>query len=483
MKQPLTRREAVKTMTGAALWASMPGRPMMLPAAGGIEPKVQIKVPPPGPKSLAMLERTRSLLGRTNYAGLFSICLADGSGVYMQDVDGNVYLDCLAGASSNILGYGREEIARAYFDTAMRMQHSCLVYSINEPAIRLAEALNGLFPSDAPRKTILGLSGSDANDGAIEAVRRFTGRPGILSFRHAYHGSTGLSQAASGYPAVNAGIYSAGDMDFIKADFPVTPADADRVLKNIESVLAFGKIGGVMVECLQGDGGNILPPEGFFPRLKAMLDAYGVLLVCDEVQSGMGRTGRWWSYLHEGIVPDLASSAKGLSAGYAPISALTGRAEVLDALEPVQHLFTYSGHAPSAAVAGKVIEIIERDGIVENARKVGARLLSGLKDIAARYPGVVVEARGRGLQIGIEIDVSKDRYAGKLFAYRCVEKGVYPGYFGDKQRVIRMHPPLVLSEAQADIIIGTCAEVAEEMSKGRVPAGTAEKVRKYAQGW
>lgn len=483
MKQPLTRREAVKTMTGAALWASMPGRPMMLPAAGGIEPKVRMKVPPPGPKSLAMLERTRSLLGRTNYAGLFSICLADGSGVYMQDVDGNVYLDCLAGASSNILGYGREEVARAYFDTAMRMQHSCLVYSINEPAVRLAEALNRLFPSDAPRKTILGLSGSDANDGAIEAVRRFTGRPGILSFRHAYHGSTGLSQAASGYPAVNAGIYQAGDMDFIKADFPVTPADAARVLKNIESVLAFGKIGGVMVECLQGDGGNLMPAEGFFPRLKEMLDAYGVLLVCDEVQSGMGRTGRWWSYLHEGIVPDLVSSAKGLSAGYAPISALTGRAEVLDALEPVQHLFTYSGHAPSAAVAGKVIEIIEREGIVENARRVGARLLAGLKDIAARYPGVVVEARGRGLQIGIEIDISKDRYAGKLFAFRCVEKGVYPGYFGDKQRVIRMHPPLVLSEAQADIIIGTCAEVAEEMSGGRVPAGTAEKVRKYAQGW
>ena len=141
------------------------------------------------------------------------------------------------------------------------------------------------------------------------------------------------------------------------------------------------------------------------------------------------------------------------------------------------------GHGPSAAVACKAIEIIERDGLVENARKVGERLLAGLKDTAARYPDVVVEARGRGLQIGIEIDIAKDRYAGKTFAFRCVEKGIYPGYFGDKQRVIRMHPPLILTEDQADVIIGTCREVAEEMHRGLIPAETAQKVQKYAQGW
>ena len=196
-----------------------------------------------------------------------------------------------------------------------------------------------------------------------------------------------------------------------------------------------------------------------------MLDAYGVLLVCDEVQSGMGRTGRWWSFLHEGIVPDLVSTGKGLSARLRAHLGADGRAEVLDALEPVQHLFTYSGHAPSAAVACKTIEIVERDGLVANAKKVGDKLLAGLKDMERRYPGVVVEARGRGLQIGIEIDISKNRYAGKIFAFRMVEKGVYPGYFGDKQRVIRMHPPLILTEAQADLIVGTCHEVADEMHR------------------
>lgn len=483
MSHPLTRRDAVKSMTGAAIWASMTGRAPMIPGDRRLEPRISVKVPPPGPRSLALLERTKRAIGRTNYAGLYSICLAGGDGVHVQDLDGNVYLDCLAAASSNVLGYGRDEVARAYYEEASRIQHTCLVYSANEPCVRLAEALNRLMPADFPRKTILGLSGSDANEGAIEAARKYTGRSGIISFRRAYHGSNGLSQAASGYPAVNAGIYPAEDLNFIKTDFPVTVEDRDRTLRNIESVLAFGKVGAVMAECLQGDAGNLLPAEGFFPRLREMLGAYGVLLICDEVQSGMGRTGRWWSYMHEGIVPDMMVSAKGLTGGYAPVSTLTGRAEVLDSLEAVQHVFTYSGHPPSAAVACKTIEIIERDGLIANAQRVGDRLLAGLKDMEAKYPDVVVEARGRGLQIGVEIDISKNRYAGKIFAYRCVEKGLYPGYFGDKQKVLRMHPPLTLPEAQADVIIGTCHEVADEMHRGLIPAETEQKVQRYAQGW
>ncbi len=483
MRHPLTRRDAVKSMTGAALWAAMTGGTPLAAADRRFEPKISVKVPPPGPNSLALLERTQKALGRTNYAGLYSICLAAGNGVHVQDLDGNVYLDCLAAASSNVLGYGRDEVAQAYYEEASRMQHTCLVYSANEPCVRLAETLNRLMPVHFPKKTIVGLSGSDANEGAIEAARRYTGRSGIISFRHAYHGSNGLSQAASGFPAVNTGLYPSDDPDFIKTDFPVASADRDRVLRNIESVLSFGKVGAIMVECLQGDGGNLLPADGFFLRLRELLDAYGVLLICDEVQSGMGRTGRWWSFMHEGIVPDMMVSAKGLTGGYAPVSAVTGRAEVLDSLESVQHVFTYSGHPPSAAVACKTIEIIERDGLIANARKVGDRLLAGLKEMEKAYPDVVVEARGRGLQIGIEIDVSKNRYAGKIFAFRCVEKGLYPGYFGDKQRVIRVHPPLVLSEAQADIVIATCHEVAGEMHRGLIPAGTEQKVQTYAQGW
>jgi 4-aminobutyrate aminotransferase-like enzyme len=483
MSHTMTRRDVVKSMTGVAMGAWLTAWPTKIRAAASIDPKINVKVSPPGPKCLALLDRTKKSLGRTNYAGLYSISHGNGSGVYIQDLDGNVYLDCLAAASSNCLGYSHDEVAQAYFDVATKMQHTCVAYSTNEQCVRLAETLNRLMPGNFQKKTLIGLAGSDSNDGAIEAARKYTGKLGMISFRHAYHGSTGLSQAASGYPALNAGIYPSTDSNFIKMDFPITANDRDRVLRNIESVLAFGQVGAVMVECIQGDGGNLMPAKDFFPQLREMLDKYGALLICDEVQSGMGRTGKWWSYMYEGIMPDMMTCAKGLSGGYAPISTLTGRAEVLDSLDPVQHLLTYTGHPPSSAVACKVIEIIERDGLIENARKVGDRLLAGLKDMEKKYPDVVVEARGRGLQLGIEINISKHRYAGKIFAFRCVEKGLYPGYFGDKQRVIRIHPPLILSESQADIIIKTCHEVADEMQRGLIPNSTEQKVYKYALGW
>jgi 4-aminobutyrate aminotransferase len=318
--------------------------------------------------------------------------------------------------------------------------------------------------------------------GAIEAARKFTGKQGIISFNFAYHGSTGLSQAASGFRSLNEGIYDLDDPDFIKVRFPVTPAEGESVLKNIEAVLAFGKTAAVIVEIIQGDGGTLLTPEGFFLRLREMLDRYKVLLIDDEVQSGMGRTGMWWACDHEGIVPDITVIGKGLCAGYAPVSAVTGRAEVLDALVPAAHLLTFTGHAPSTAAASIVIDTIRNEKLIENARLTGARLLKGLKE-AEKYADVVVEARGRGFMIGIEINLSKDILASKIFAYRCLEKGIYFGYIGDKQRVIRVLPPIILKEDECDQIIRVVHETAEEMHNNRVPKETIEKVKKYAIGW
>jgi 4-aminobutyrate aminotransferase len=190
----------------------------------------------------------------------------------------------------------------------------------------------------------------------------------------------------------------------------------------------------------------------------------------------------WWACDHEGIVPDITVMGKGLCAGYAPVSAVTGRSEVLDSLVPAAHLFTFSGHGPSVAAAAKVIDIIRDEKLIENARLTGARLLKGLKE-AEKYPDVVVEARGRGFMIGIEINISKDLLASKIFAYRCLEKGIYIGYIGDKQRVIRVLPPVILKEDECDEIIRVVHETAEEMHNQKVPATTIEKVQKYALGW
>jgi 4-aminobutyrate aminotransferase len=423
----------------------------------------------------------KKVIGRSNYFGLYGITLVDGEGAYVVDLDGNVYLDCLAAASCNLLGYSYNQVAEVYYQVAKTLQNSCFPYSPNLQAVELAEHLIRITPGNYPKKVLLGLSGSDSCDGAIQAMRKYTKKMALLKFKNDYHGSTGLSQPASGFRNLNAGIFPRSP-NFITMDFPVTLQQRERTLEKIEKVLAKGKVGAVMAEPIQGDAGINIPYPGFFPRLSEIVKRYEAILIIDEVQSGMGRTGAWWAIEHENVVPDLIITAKGLSAGYAPISALVGRTEIIDALEPAQHLFTYTGHPPSAAVASKVIQLIEENHLIANAAQVGARILEGLKEVKEKFPQVISEVRGRGLMIGVEINTSKDKLAGKLFATRCVEKGVYVGYFGVEQNVIRLEPPLILNNLEANLVVETISEVAEEMEHQRIPPSTIDKVYQYAIG-
>ncbi len=486
MKTKMSRREMVRSMSGIAVGAGIStisfNRAPMPAAVSSMGSQVSVKISPPGPRSLALLEEVKKYVGNSNYSGLYGVGLKDGNGVYISDVDDNVYIDCLTSASSTVLGYSRDEVAKAYYNTALKIQQTCFPYSPNNEAVEFAKKVYEISPGNFKKKILMGLTGSDSMCGAIEAARKFSGKMGIISFNFAYHGSTGLSQAASGFRSLNEGIYDLNDPDFIKVQFPVTAEQGEMVLRNIESVLAFGKTAAVVVEIIQGDGGTLLTPRGFFLRLREMLDKYKVLLIDDEIQSGMGRTGMWWACNHEGIVPDITVIGKGLCAGYAPVSAITGRAEVLDALPPAAHLFTFTGHAPSMSAASMVIDTIKNEKLVENARVIGARLLQGIKE-AEKYPDVIVEARGRGCMIGIEINLSKDLLASKIFAYRCLEKGIYFGYIGDKQRVIRVLPPIVLKADECDEIIRVVHETAQEMHNNKIPESTIEKVRKYAIGW
>ena len=213
----------------------------------------------------------------------------------------------------------------------------------------------------------------------------------------------------------------------------------------------------------------------------SQVDTKPVVSIDDEVQSGMGRTGEWFACEHEGIIPDIVVMGKGLSAGYAPISAVVGRADVINSLNTASQVFTYMGHSPSTAAASKVIDIIESEDIIKNVAIVGAHLYKGLNEIANKYPENIIEVRGKGLMIAIDIDISKDPLAAKIFAYRCVEKGIYFGYLGNK--IIRVLPPLNISEKESDIIIKVVDEVVEEMHNGNIPGSTVEKVKKYTLGW
>jgi 4-aminobutyrate aminotransferase len=440
-----------------------------------------VPVFPPGPRSIALWERRKKVVGNANYTGLYGVALDSGNGPYLTDPDGNVYLDCLACASSTILGYGQEFLAQAYYQQARRLQQSCFTYSINEPALELAERLIALAPGDFDKRVMIGLSGSDSNGGAIKAARKFTGNLGIMHFKNDYHGSTGLSQEASDFGSLNDGIYG-NDPNFVEFEFPKTQDDAVGVLNLIDEAMSNGSASTILLEILQGDAGCNVPPPGFVSTLRQITEARGALMIVDEVQAGMGRTGEWWSHQGEGVIPDLFVVAKSLSGGYAPISAVVGREDVIDALSPGQHLFTYGGHPPSCAVAKAVLDYVDENNLPAHAAAVGLNLLEQLIALRAAYPDVIVEARGRGLMIGVQIDITKNALAGKIFATRCVELGVYVGFFGVNGDVVRIEPPLIITQQHANVIVATMRVVAEEMRNGTIPAQTVANVKKYSIG-
>ena len=202
MKTKISRRDVIKsvaTVTVGGLAGTSLAQEMLHGSKISSEISPDIKVLPPGPKSIALIERVKNVIGKTNYTGLYGVVASGGHGIYMTDVDGNVYLDCLAAASTNILGSNHTAIAQAYFDSASKIPNTAFGYTPNMETIELAEELIKLTPGNFPKKVMLGVSGSDANGGAIEVMRRYTGKMGLISFNNAYHGSTGLSQQASGF--------------------------------------------------------------------------------------------------------------------------------------------------------------------------------------------------------------------------------------------------------------------------------------------
>jgi 4-aminobutyrate aminotransferase len=412
---------------------------------------------------------------------LYGITLTQGNGCYITDADNNQYLDCLSSASANCLGYHNPQLVEAYTQAANHMQHSCFLYSPNLQAIELAKKLIEITPGTFDKRVMFGLSGSDSCDGAIKATRKYTGCFGIIHFKNDYHGSTGLSMPASDFSNLNSGIFSQSNA-FIELSYPQTTDEAHAILQSISHLLQSRKAGGVLAEVIQGDNGVRQPPKGFFNALYQATQTHGAVLIIDEVQTGMGRTGKWWAIEHEEVTPDIIVTAKALSAGYAPISAAIGRAEILNSLAPAQHVFTYSGHGPSAAVALKNIQTIESENLIASNQRIGDDLLSFFRNLKTQFTQVIVDVRGRGLMIGIEINCNIDQWAGKIFATRCVELGLYVGFFGDHAQVIRIEPPYTLNNSEIATIKTVIETVCKEFVEGKVPYHTIKNVRQYSLG-
>jgi 4-aminobutyrate aminotransferase-like enzyme len=344
----------------------------------------------------------------------------------------------------------------------------------------MAENLIRITPGDFPKKALIGLCGSKSCEDAIEVIWKYTRKNTIIVFEHAYHGATWLTKTISGFNPPKAEEFF--PLYFFSVSYPTTPQQRDEVLILIEKEIAKGAIGGVFIEPILADAGVYIPCEGFIPALSELLKKYGVILAADETQSGMGRTGKWWCIEHERVIPDMIIIGKSLAGGYAPISALVGRADIIDSIDTGKQIGTFIGHPPSSAAALETIRLIEEQNLIRNADMIGKIILNRLKELVEQFPDILVGARGRGLLIGLEISIAGNRQACKVFAYRCLEKGIYFGYYGIYQHVLRIAPPLTITIRDAEIITDVIREVAIEFSTGAIPKSTIEKVDKYSIG-
>jgi 4-aminobutyrate aminotransferase/(S)-3-amino-2-methylpropionate transaminase len=426
----------------------------------------------PGPRSREWFERRAAAIPQ-GVANLHPIVTARASGAIIEDVDGNRLIDLATGIAVLNVGHTAPEVVAAAQAQLERETHTCFHVTANEPYIELAERLNALTPGDGPKKTMFANSGAEAVENAVKIARRATARDAIVTFDHAFHGRTllAMSLTAKVMPYKQGMGPFAPEVYRLPFAYPYRwPTGPDRAAaealayarEQMHKHIGEENIAAVIVEPIQGEGGFIIPAPGFLRGLAEYCGEHGILFIADEIQSGMGRAGRWFAIEDEDVVPDLVTSAKSLGAGL-PISAVTGRAELMDAVHVGGLGGTYGGNPVAAAAALAVLDLIERDGLLERSRTLGGRILERLGDMRDRHE-VIGDVRGRGMMTAIELVADRstkeplDGAAGSAIVRRCLENGVVVIKAGTYDNVIRLLPPLTIDEELLDEGLGVLDE-------------------------
>jgi 4-aminobutyrate aminotransferase len=361
-----------------------------------------------------------------------------GRGMAIEDIDGNLFLDFAAGIAVNSTGHGHPQVVGAIKEQASELIH----YSASDFYLPIyaetAKEIARIAPMSGRLRTYLGNSGTEMVETAMKLARHATGRPYIVGFLGGFHGRTygsvSLSASKAKYHArfdpLLPGIYHApfGHVEDLKW--------FDEVL--FERLIPANEVAAIVVEPIQGEGGYIVPEDGFLQGLRALCDRHGILLVADEIQSGAGRTGKMWAVEHWNVEPDMLLVAKGIASGM-PLGALVARAEIMESWGLGAHGSTYGGNPVACAAALATIELLE-GGLVENARARGEQATQLLGALAARFPGVITDVRGKGLMIGIEFD-SPER--AEAVQWATFERGLLVLECG--KQTVRLCPPLIVS--------------------------------------
>jgi len=393
------------------------------------------------------------------------LVFARGRGALLWDIDGKEYVDGTCGLWQCAVGHGRPELARAAAEQIERLEFYASFWDFaNEPSIRLAARLAELSPTGLDHVFFTN-GGSEGTETAIKLVRlarHASGEPErttVLSRMDAYHGVGSASLAATGIAPLREGFAPLAP-GFVHLSTPRQTAPVEELVGELERVI--GEIGAdritaFIAEPVLGVGGMIPPPEGYWPRVQALLRAHGIFLVLDEVVTAYGRTGHWFAAERYGLDADVIVTAKALTSGYVPMGAVLVHDRLVDMLEgtPFRHGFTYNGHPVGAAVALANLDIIETEELMQRAGRTGLRMLERLQP-ALQIDGVK-EVRGVGLMLGLEVDPERDT---RGVALRALEQGVIVRASGQK---IVMSPPFVIEEAQADRVVDVLLEELERL--------------------
>jgi 4-aminobutyrate aminotransferase len=406
-----------------------------------------------------------------SYTRSYPLVAERGEGAIVQDVDGNRFLDCSAGIAVVATGHCHPKVVEAIQRQAARLIHMSGTDFYYENMVELAEKLAALAPGGLPRRVYFGNSGTEAIEAAIKMARHHTGRPQFIAFFGAFHGRTmgSLALTASksgqrqGFFPMMPGVHHIPYAYCYRCAYGQTPDSClVECVKAIEDqlfrhVLRAEETAAIVVEPVQGEGGYIVPPQKFFDELAVVAARHGILLVFDEVQSGMGRTGKMFAAEHFGATPDIIALAKGIASGL-PLSATVARAEIMD-WKAGAHASTFGGNPVCVAAALATLELLEQE-LIENAARVGAHMKARLDEFPKRFP-MVGDVRGLGLMIGIELvrdQTTKERapdVRDKLVTM-CFERGLL--VLGAGPNSIRICPPLVITREQADFAVDTIAE-------------------------
>ena len=433
----------------------------------------------PGPKAKSIIERDAKVLS-TSYTRSYPLVMARGEGAMVEDVDGNRFLDCNAGIAVVATGHSHPRVVKAVREQAEKFLHMSGTDFYYENMVELAEKLAALAPGGLQRRVYFGNSGAEAVEAAIKMARYHTHRDKFVAFLGGFHGRTigALSLTGSksiqkkGFSPLMPGVHHIPYAYCYRCAYgkqvETCNVECVKVLEEtlFKTILPAEEVAAIVLEPVQGEGGYVVPPQKFFDELRRVADKHGILLIFDEVQSGMGRTGKMWAADHfAGAVPDIMTVAKGIASGL-PLSATIARAELMQ-WKPGAHASTFGGNPVACAASLATIELLERE-LLENSAKVGAHMKSRMGEWPRKF-ACVGDVRGLGLMLGFELvrDQQTKERAPELrdrIEQLAFERGLL--VLGAGQNSIRLCPPLVITKDQADFVVETLEDCIRLASAG-----------------